>query len=108
MASASNCSSRAYRRPVRFSTRLLFAAPEVAYNICAVCTMLLVCWKTILCTFFDFAKAFDCVDHVVLVQKLSKLKLPEYIYFLTHGLSFYFLEEVTQLDALALNLVLYL
>jgi ribonucleases P/MRP protein subunit RPP40 len=32
------------------------------------------------CLLVDFSKAFDRVDHVVLVQKLSKLELPEYIF----------------------------
>jgi ribonucleases P/MRP protein subunit RPP40 len=32
------------------------------------------------CLLVDFSKAFDRVDHVVLVQKLSKLNLPEYIF----------------------------
>ena len=31
------------------------------------------------CLLVDFSKAFDRVAHVVLLQKLSKLKLPEYI-----------------------------
>jgi Reverse transcriptase (RNA-dependent DNA polymerase) len=32
------------------------------------------------CLLVDFSTAFDRVDHVVLVQKLSKLKLPQYVF----------------------------
>ena len=31
------------------------------------------------CLLVDFAKAFDVVDHLVLVEKISKLKLPEWV-----------------------------
>ena len=29
------------------------------------------------CLLTDFSKAFDVVDHVVLIEKISKLKLPD-------------------------------
>lgn len=31
------------------------------------------------CSFLDFSKAFDRVDHVILVEKLDKLHLPGYM-----------------------------
>ena len=31
------------------------------------------------CLLIDFSKAFDVVDHVVLIEKISKLKLPNYV-----------------------------
>jgi Reverse transcriptase (RNA-dependent DNA polymerase) len=48
-----------------------------------LCTTLVVCWKTII-LYADnlpmFSNVCDRVDPVVLAQKLSKLKLPEYIF----------------------------
>jgi hypothetical protein len=31
------------------------------------------------CLYLDFSKAFDGVDHVNVIDKLSKLKLPSFI-----------------------------
>ena len=54
------------------------------------------------CLLIDFSKAFDVVDHVVLVEKISKLKLPNCA---LNWLIFSSLVETTPPKPQVLNLV---
>ena len=105
MASASNCSSRAndqfaFRRIGSITstcalTYFMHHVTRMLENNCFV-----------RCLLVDFSKAFDGVDHVVLVQQLSKHKLSECIF--NWLISFLIGRSHTTIDALAVNLVLYL
>ena len=59
-------------RPTRSTTCALYFVHHV--------TRMLETNAYVKCLLIDFSKAFDVVDHVVLVDKLSKLKLPNCVF----------------------------